>query len=165
MGGDMMGRFQAIRDSIQAAHGGKLSQEELRTEMRKLFADRMPQRNDAQAQTPAPIVKPKQDASSDAAKFGIVSNFPEYQKSVYNPSHQSGRGRVWILKANGLLEQVSVRTGLNDGRYTEITSMRLNPGDQVVLGASSGDTNVDQARSPLTGQGQQRPMGGGGFGR
>jgi HlyD family secretion protein len=161
MGGDMMGRFQAIRDSIQAAHGGKLSQEELRTEMRKLFADRMPQRNEA----PAPIVRPKQAASSDAAKFGIVSNFPEYQKSVYDPSHQSGRGRVWILKANGLLEQIPVRTGLNDGRYTEIASMRLNPGDQLVLGASSGDASVDQARSPLTGQGQGRPMGGGGFGR
>ena len=161
MGGDMMGRFQAIRDSIQAAHGGKLSQEDLRTEMRKLFADRMPQRNEA----PVPIVRPKQAASSDAAKFGIVSNFPEYQKSVYNPSHQSGRGRVWILKANGLLEQIPVRTGLNDGRYTEIASMRLNPGDQLVLGASSGDASVDQARSPLTGQGQGRPMGGGGFGR
>lgn len=157
----MMARFQGIRDSIQAAHGGKLSQDELRTEMQKLFAGRMQQRNEA----PAPIVRPKQAASSDAAKFGIVSNFPEYQKSVYNPSHQSGRGRVWILKANGLLEQVFVRTGLNDGRYTEITSMRLNPGDQVVIGASSGDASVDQARSPLTGQGQNRPMGGGGFGR
>ena len=165
MGGGMMARFQAIRDSIQAAHGGKLSQDELRTEMRKMFADRMPQRNDAQSQAPAPIMRPKAAASSDAAKFGIVSNFPEYQKSVYNPSHQSGRGRVWILKANGLLEQVFVRTGLNDGRFTEVTTMRLNPGDQLVLGASSGDASADQARSPLTGQGQQRPMGGGGFGR
>ncbi len=165
MGGDMMARVQAMRDSIQAAHGGKLSQDELRTEMRKMFADRMPQRNDAQGQAPAPIVKPKQAASSDAAKFGIVSNFPEYQKSVYNPSRQVGRGRVWILKANGLLEQVFVRTGLNDGRFTQITSTRLNPGDQVVLGATSGDVSVDQARSPLTGQGQGQRMGGGGFGR
>lgn len=161
MGGDMQARFQAMRDSIQAAHGGKLSQDELRAEMQKLFASRMQQRNEA----PAPIVRPKQAASSDAAKFGIVSNFPEYQKSIYNPSHQSGRGRVWILKANGLLEQIFVRTGLNDGRYTEITSMRLNPGDQLVLGASSGDVSVDQARSPLTGQGQGQRMGGGGFGR
>lgn len=163
----MAGRFQAIRDSIQAAHGGKLSQEDMRTEMRKLFAGRMPQRNETQQQAPPTITRPKPAASGDAAKFGIVSNFPEYQKSVYNPSHQSGRGRVWILKANGLLEQVFVRTGLNDGRFTEITSMRLNVGDQLVLGASSGDANADQARSPLTGQGQGqgRPMGGGGFGR
>ena len=159
MGGDGMGRFQAIRDSIQAAHGGKLSQEELRAEMQKIFAARMQQRN----QAPVPIVRPKQSASSDAAKFGIVSNFPEYQKSTYNPSQQSGRGRVWILKPNGLLEQVFVRTGLNDGRYTEITSMKLKSGDQLVLGASSGDNGSDQTRSPLAGQGGGRM--GGGFGR
>ena len=159
--GDMMGRFQAIRDSIQAAHKGKLSQEELRTEMQKLFANRMSPRNQA-----TPPTAPRQSASSDAAKFGIVSKFPEYQKSAYVPSHQSGRGRIWILKPSGLLEQISVRTGLNDGRFTEISTMRLNPGDQIVLGASSGDAAADQARSPLTGQGQQRQMGGGGgFGR
>ena len=161
MEGGMMGRFQAMRDSIQAAHKGKLSQEELRAEMQKLFAGRMSGRNQsmpvAQQQKPA--------ASSDAAKFGIVSKFPEYQKSAYIPSHQSGRGRVWILKPSGLLEPISVRTGLNDGRYTEITSMKLNPGDQLVLGASSGDTPVGTTASPLTGQGQHRPMGGGGFGR
>ena len=163
---EMMARIQGIRDSIQKAHGGNMSQEDLRTEMRKMFADRMPRRDNNQAQAPQqPTVKAKQATSGDAAKFGIVSNFPEYQKSAYIPSHQSGRGRVWILKANGLLEQVFVRTGLNDGRYTEITSMRLNPGDQVVLGATSGDSGSDQARSPLTGQNQGRPMGGGGFGR
>jgi HlyD family secretion protein len=159
--GDMMGRFQAIRDSIQAAHKGKLSQEEMRAEMQKLFASRMSPRNQV-----TPPTASRQAASSDAAKFGIVSKFPEYQKSAYVPSHQSGRGRIWILKANGLLEPISVRTGLNDGRFTEISTIRLNPGDQVVLGASSGDVAADQARSPLTGQGQQRQMGGGGgFGR
>ena len=155
-----MARFQALRDSIQAAHKGKLSQEEMRAEMQKLFANRMSPRNQAMPQTAS-----RQSASSDAAKFGIVSKFPEYQKSAYVPSHQSGRGRIWILKASGLLEPISVRTGLNDGRFTEITTMRLNPGDQIVLGASSGDTPVGQTASPLTGQGQQRMMGGGGPGR
>jgi hypothetical protein len=154
----MTGRFQAIRDSIQAAHKGKLSQEELRSEMQKLFANRMSPRNQAK-----PPTAMRQSASSDAAKFGIVSKFPEYQKSAYVPSHQSGRGRIWILKPNGLLESISVRTGLNDGRFTEIASMKLNPGDQIVLGVSSGDAVADQARSPLTGQGQTRSMRGGDF--
>jgi HlyD family secretion protein len=157
--GDMRARFQALRDSIQAAHKGKLSQEEMRAEMQKLFANRMSPRNQTMPQAAS-----KPSASGDAAKFGIVSKFPEYQKSAYVPSHQSGRGRIWILKASGLLEPISVRTGLNDGRFTEITTMRLNSGDQIVLGATSGDTPVGQTASPLTGQGQ-RPMGGGGFGR
>lgn len=151
-----MERFQAIRDSIQAAHGGKLGQEELRTEMRKMFANRM-----SIPIQPVQQSKPKSSLSSEAMKFGIVSNFPEYQKSSYSPSHESGRGRVWILKPNGRLEMVFVRTGLNDGRYTEISSPRLQPGDQIVLGATSnGDSGTEQARSPLAG-GQQQRMGGG----
>lgn len=152
-----MERFQAIRDSIQKAHKGQLSDDELRQEMRKVFAGRMSQAGTESSRTP--IVAPVPKAAN---KFGITSRFPEYQKSAYNPSHQSGRGRVWILKANGLLEAISVRTGLNDGRYTEITSMKLKPGDQIVLGASSGDTGTTTAPNPLAGQ-QQRGPGGGGF--
>ena len=158
---EMMQRMQAIRDSIQKAHGGNLSQEDLRAEMRKMFAGRMSGQNQQMQQQPKP--QPKV-TTKDAAKFGIQSNYPEYQKSAYVPSHQSGRGRVWILKANGTLEPIFVRTGLNDGRYTEITTGRLNPGDQVILGVSSADNGSDQTRSPLTGQGQRMGgPGGGGF--
>jgi hypothetical protein len=110
------------------------------------------------------LVKPKAKVSGDAAKFGITSQYPEYQKSAYVPSHQSGRGRIWILKSNGLLESVFVRTGLNDGRFTEISSMRLKTGDQIVLGATSNNSDAAmQVQSPLTSQGQRPPGGGGGF--
>jgi HlyD family secretion protein len=150
--------FRAMRDSIQSAHGGNLSREDLRNEMQKMFAGRMFTKN-----TPATVSKPKSKVTGDAAKFGIASNYPEYQKSAYIPSHQSGRGRVWILKSNGLLESVFVRTGLNDGRFTEINSMRLKPGDQIVLGATSENgATTQQVQSPLTSQGQRGP-GGGGF--
>jgi hypothetical protein len=153
-------RFRAIRDSIQSAHGGTLSPDDLRSEMQKLFAGRMSRRT-----SPVAFSKPKSRVTGDAAKFGIVSNYPEYQKSAYIPSHQSGRGRVWILKSNGLLESIFVRTGLNDGRYTEINSTKVKPGDQIVLGATSNNNGTtQQVQSPLTGQGQgQRGPGGGGF--
>jgi HlyD family secretion protein len=152
--------FRAMRDSIQSAHGGKLSPEDLRTEMQKMFAGKMSHKN-----TPAAINKPKSKIFGSASDFGIVSNYPEYQKGAYIPSHQSGRGRVWILKSNGLLESVFVKTGLNDGRFTEINSMRLKQGDQIVLGATSNnDASSQQVQSPLTGQAQgQRTGGGGGF--
>jgi hypothetical protein len=148
-------RFQGIRDSILAAHGGKLGQDELRSEMRKMFAARM-----SVASAPVQQSRPQPTPSKDANKFGIVSNYPAYQKSAYVPTQQSGRGRIWILKSNGLLEPIFVRTGLNDGRYTEIATPRLKPGDQVVLGATSnGDSGSEQTRNPLAGQGQR--MGGG----
>ena len=145
-------RFRTMRDSIQTAHGGTMSQEELRGEMQKLFARRM-----ASSAAQPVANKPKSKITGDAANYGIASNYPEYQKSAYVPSHQSGRGRLWILKSNGLLESVFVRTGLNDGRYTEINSMKLQPGDQIVLGATSASDNATQTASPLTSQG---PRGG-----
>jgi hypothetical protein len=153
--GPGMEQMKAIRDSIQAAHGGKLNQEELRAEMRKVFASLMTRQSRAVTQP-----KPRSAVSTDAAKFGIISAFPEYQKSGYAPSHESGRGRIWILGSNGLLKPVFVRTGLNDGRYTEISSPMLKSGDQIVLGASARSESASQATSsPLTGGGQQRPGG------
>ena len=145
--GGMGERFQAVRDSILAAHGGNLSQEEMRTEMRKVFASRMQQQA-----APVQQQRPQQSSTNDATKFGIVSRYPVYEKSAYVPSQQSGRGRVWILKSNGKLEPVFVRTGLNDGRYTEISTPKLKPGDEVVLGATSNsDSGQEQARSPFSG--------------
>ncbi len=147
-------RMKAIRDSVQAAHGGKLSQEELRGEMRKVFASMMAKQNSAAKPT-----KQSSGISKEAAKFGIISSFPEYQKSGYEPSHEIGRGRVWILESSGKLKSVFVRTGLNDGRYTEISSSTLKPGDQIVIGASARDESLAQGgANPLTG-GQQRPGG------
>jgi len=152
--------FRAIRDSIQAAHGGKLTQEELRSELRKVLAGRMNKSNLLVQQN-----KPKAKPQKKSNDFSVISNYPEYQKNVYVPSHQSGRGKVWILKSNGLLEPVFVRTGLNDGRFTEITSIKLKPGDQIVLGATSNnDAGTAAVQNPLAGSGQQqRPGGGGGF--
>jgi HlyD family secretion protein len=145
-----MARFKAVRDSIQAAHGGKLSPDELRAEVRKLFANRMSLQRQPTQQSYAKTKLPKTTPG-----YGIVSNFPEYQKGTFNSSLDAGRGRVWILKPSGLLQAVFVRTGLNDGRFTEIMSPKLSAGDQVVLGATSnGDSESEAARSPLAGGGR-----------
>jgi len=153
------GSFGAIRDSIQAAHGGKLNQQELRAEMGKVFAKN---RVSQQAVWPAQGNKNVSPSTSGTMKYGIVNLYPQFQKSPYVAQHQSGRARVWILNAQRKLEAVFVRTGVTDGRYTEITSNNLKPGDQIVLGATS-NSDVAQTSSPLTGGGQQRPPGGGGF--
>ncbi len=95
-----------------------------------------------------------------SAQFGIVRRFPEFEKSAYKPSHQAERGRVWVLTTTGRLEPVYVRTGITDGRYTEVTGADLKPGEQVVVAASPRNAAAEQARSPLSGQG---PMGRPGF--
>ncbi|MGA2623755.1 MAG: efflux RND transporter periplasmic adaptor subunit [Bacteroidota bacterium] len=157
--GSTHGNFGAIRDSIQAAHGGKLSQEELRAEIGKVFGKN---RGSQQTVRPAPASRNVAPPPTGTVKYGITNLYAQFQKSPYVPQHQSGRAKVWILNAQRKLEPVWVRTGVTDGRYTEITSNNLKPGDQIVLGATS-NSEVAQASSPLTGGGQQRPPGGGGF--
>ena len=108
----------------------------------------------------APALRPPKANGSNA--FGITLRFPEYEKSAYVPQHQAGRARVWVVNAKGKVEPVFVLTGTTDGKYTEITSPDLKPGEQVVLGVASNGDAAEAARSPLTGGNQQR-TGGGGF--
>jgi HlyD family secretion protein len=154
--------FGQIRDSIVAAHGGQMNPEDLRAEMGKVFekmrAGREPGR---QAVRQQPVVKHQAPASGGGTKFGITQLYAQYEKSPFVPNHQSGRARIWILNAQKKLEPVFVRTGVTDGRFTEITTDSLKPGDQIVLGATS--TSEVAAASPLSGGAQQRPGGPGGM--
>jgi len=93
----------------------------------------------------------------EAAPYGVTRTFPEYQKSAYAPAREAGRGRIWILNDGGRLEPVAVRTGLSDGRYTEITGTELQPGLDIVVGISANGQGPEAVRNPLTGQGQS-PM-------
>jgi HlyD family secretion protein len=161
MGGDRRAMFMKMRDSINAAHGGNMSEDDLRAEMRKAFGGGMRGRGN-QAPPPPSMKEVKPDGNTS---YGITLRFPEYQKSPSTLAQQTGRARLWVLNAQGKLEPVFVRTGLTDGRFTEIHTSELKAGDQIVLGVSSNSDAGDMARSPLSGQGNQQrgPMGPGGF--
>ncbi len=61
----------------------------------------------------------------------------------------SGRGRVFVLEANGAPKAVSVRTGLSDGNMTEIISGELKEGDQIIVGAAqAGGTAAARPSGP-----------------
>jgi len=158
-GGERGGMMRAIRDSIVASHGGQMSEEDLRAEMRKVFEKMRP--GSRRQSAPAATIVPARPGA--ATRFGIQVNFPEYQKSAYVPVQRNLRGRVWMMGQNGKLEPVTVTTGLTDGRYTEIAASSLKVGDQLVLGASSNSgQQTTQVSNVLSGQGQRGgPMGGG----
>jgi HlyD family secretion protein len=91
---------------------------------------------------------------AEQAKFGIVQTFPEFEKRT--DALPAGRGRVWVVSSTGKLKAMPVVTGITDGKYTEVTSHVLRPGDQIVLGViNSTATAGTQTRSPLTGGGQR----------
>ena len=150
-----------IRDSILAANGGDMSPEDLRAAMGKFFEKMRAGKESPRQQTrQQPVAKHLATPSGGGTKFGITQLYAQYQKSPFIPNHQAGRARIWILNAQKKLEPVFVKTGVTDGRFTEITTDKLNPGDQIVLGATS--TSEVASASPLSG-GQQRPGGPGGF--
>jgi HlyD family secretion protein len=91
--------------------------------------------------------------------FGITPRFPEYQKSGYDASSDKGFGRVWILNEKKKLTPIFVHTGLNDGKYTEISSPALHEGQQIVMGILSNNNGTKQV-SPLAGGGSRPPGGG-----
>ena len=61
-----------------------------------------------------------------------------------------------MLNKKGLLEPVMVRTGINDGRSTQILSSDIKEGEKIVVGASVNSDDSDQsAGNPFTGQRQR----------
>jgi HlyD family secretion protein len=71
--------------------------------------------------------------------------------------------QVWVLTGVKTIEPRFVRTGLTNGRVTEITGGDLHEGDTVVIGQNdTGSTNRTQ---PQTTPFNQRPPGAGGSGR
>jgi len=142
MGGGR-GQFRALRDSILAAHGGQMSQDELRSAMSAAFQKRQSGMNPKGAQPQ--FAKPPKSTFSP---FGITQMFPEYEKSPYVPQHEAGRGKVWILNVQGKLDPVFVVTGVTDGKFTEISARELKVGDQIVLGVST-NSEVATTQNPL----------------
>jgi len=71
--------------------------------------------------------------------------------------------RIWILENGKQLNPITIRTGLNDNRFVEITSGELKEGDEVVLGTIGAETAAGpmQQTNPF----QTRMPGGGGRGR
>ncbi len=165
-GGFDFSKIQAFRDSLQKAKGGNLSREEMFAAMQKRFGatfgqgarrgDMAQNRQNNRAQSSRPQSRV---VSGDAAKFGIDQKFAFYQKTSFSPADQTGMGRLWIKDANGLLEPIVVRTGITDGRYTEIYTDKLKEGQEIIIGASS---NLDNSASSSSASpfNQQNRMGG-----
>jgi len=70
---------------------------------------------------------------------------------------------IWVMLAGKTLEPRFVRTGLTNGRVTEIMGNDIQEGDTIVIGQNdTGGGNRSQ--QPSTPFGQRPPGGGGGRG-
>jgi len=106
--------------------------------------------------------EPIPPSSRDNNKFGITQLYPQYQKSSVLPTEEFNRGRIWIKNSTGKLEPIFVRTGLNDGQFTEIITDAIKTGDEIIVGVISNNPEKSgsaQSGNPLLGGQQQGPGG------
>jgi HlyD family secretion protein len=75
-------------------------------------------------------------------------------------SLREDNGIVWKLNPDKTLQPIQVGLGVTDFTFTAMTSGKLNPGDELVIGQSTNKSATAQAqtRSPVGGQGG--PVGG-----
>jgi HlyD family secretion protein len=75
-------------------------------------------------------------------------------------SMREDNGIVWKLHPDKTLEPIQVGLGVTDFTFTAMTTGKLNPGDELVIGQSTNKSTTAQAqtRSPVGGQGG--PVGG-----
>ena len=63
------------------------------------------------------------------------------QKRTTTPAQlSSGEQQVWVLDANRLPEAITVKTGISDGKHTEIVAGELAAGVEVITSATEGGT-------------------------
>lgn len=117
--------------------------------------------------------KKKDNAAAESAK---ASPSPSPTPTAGANQGGAGTGRrggggqrqivaVWVLTAAKTLESRIVRTGITDGRFTEIVAGDLKEGDIIVIGQSDAGANNNRTQTTTPFQ-QQRPAGaGGGRGR
>lgn len=69
---------------------------------------------------------------------------------------------VWVLAVGEKIEPRFVRTGITNGRMTEIISGDINDGDTIVIGMNEGNGSARTPQQPTTPFGQRPPGGPGG---
>jgi len=126
------------------------------------------EKNDALS-VPSTALRFKPPASADASASAAASGAPPGRQWTGGERGNGGGGRrgqgrggdsdqrtIWVMRA-GAPVAVSVKLGVSDGTYTEVTDGPLKEGDQVALEASGGDTQAEAPKNPFQ---TQTPPGG-----
>jgi HlyD family secretion protein len=144
-----------------------LSEEELRARLEAHRNQRQSERqgSDQGSQTPNAQGQPpaapdqRQGRSRDGQAAQGQSNQPNTGAGGDNQRRQGQM--VWVLVGDKQIEPRFVRTGLTNGRVTEITGGELKEGDTIIIGQSDAGGNSNRQQQPGGSPLSPRPMGGG----
>jgi HlyD family secretion protein len=63
------------------------------------------------------------------------------QRAGYSARKKPNTPHLWVLNQQGHLRPIPVRVGITDGLFTEVISVDLREGEQVVTGQEDGTTS------------------------
>jgi HlyD family secretion protein len=110
-----------------------------------------------------------QGSDMERRAFGMGQSQPGIAGAAGAFGHGAPREKrpqtIYILGPDKKLKPVQVRTGISDGRYTEIVDGEIKAGDEVVVGLATSKVEGPAAFGGGMGGGGARPGGGGGGGR
>ncbi len=88
-------------------------------------------------------------ADGQSEKRGHQGNFQMGQGMGRMGSRMRDRARVWVQDENGKLNMVSIRTGVTDNAFTEITGGDIKEGQEVITGESTQATSSSRSSGNL----------------
>jgi HlyD family secretion protein len=163
-----------LSDKEQEALRQKMEERRNQRQAERQGSDAQGQQPNAQGQQPATQGQPPaqdQAAGAQGQRRGRPSDGQGQPQGESNQPATSASGdgqrrggqMVWVMVGDKQIEPRFVRTGLTNGRVTEIVAGDLKEGETIVIGQNDagGGNRPQQGGSPF----QQRPAGGGGRGR
>jgi len=107
------------------------------------------------------VPKPALESAPRTGAAGVADGLAAGRKGGGSRRQQV----VYVVEATGAVKPVAIRTGITDGRFTEVVDGDLKPGDKVAVGFVTAKVNVPTTLPPGMGGGPGGRPGGGGGGR
>ena len=90
---------------------------------------------------------PEERAARGGAK-GPAGAMQQFDRTAGAPKGRKAGQTIYELGADGEPKPVEIRTGITDGRYTEVVSGDLKAGDTVVVGLVTAKADASAGRPP-----------------
>jgi len=91
---------------------------------------------------------PRTAAAGGSGGFAAAAG--QFAAAVAGGKPAKGTQTVYVQIGEGRLKSVQIRTGISDGRFTQVVSGEIQPGEEVVIGQAT--TRSEQTNLPIGGR-------------
>jgi len=92
----------------------------------------------------------RRTAPAAGGSGGFAAAAGQFGAAVAGGKPAKGTQTVYVQIGEGRLKLVQIRTGISDGRFTQVVSGEIKPGEEVVIGQAT--TRSEQTSLPIGGR-------------